>query len=1162
VTFNEVLSQTIAMLHQHGRVSYRALKRQFALADDVLADLTYELTEVQQLAVDQDGTVLVLTGEARVAAAPLSAPSTSAAVSPRASASGQAPIAYTPSHLAEKILTSRPTLEGERKQVTVLFADLKGSTELIRDLDPEAAQRLLDPALHVMMDAVHRFEGTVNQVLGDGIMALFGAPVAHEDHAVRACYAALGMQAAMRRYAEEVRRSHGLEMQARVGLNSGEVVVRSIGNDLHMDYSAVGQTTHLAARMEQLATPGSIRLTAVTLRLAEGLIQVNTLGPFPVRGLTEPVEVFELVGASAIRRRLQASAARGLTRFVGRQQELAMLQQTLEQAGAGHGQVVALVGEAGVGKSRLVYEFVHSHSTPGWLVLESASVSYGKATPYFPVIDLLKRYSHVEEHDDRRTIRAKVTGQILTLDPTLQDAVPALLSLLDALPEDSSFLQREPPQRRQRTLDALKRALLRESQEQPLLLVFEDLHWIDSETQALLTNLVESLPTARLLLLVNYRPEYQHGWGSKTYYTQLRLDPLPPASADEFLHTLLGDDPSLVPLTPLLVARTEGNPFFLEESVRTLVETEVLVGEPGAYRLAQPLQGMPVPATVQAVLAARIDRLSAEEKRLLQTAAVIGTEVPLPLLQALAELPEDTLHGGLEHLQAAEFLYETRLFPEIEYTFKHALTQQVAYETLLQERRRALHAQIVEALELLAGERVAEGASGRSPDQVDRLAHHALRGEVWDKALAYCRQAGEKAMTRSAYREAVGYFEQALSALSHLPETRETREQAIDLRLALRTALLPSGDFGHILVCLREAEALAEVLDDPRRLAQVSLLLARHFDFMGDYDQAIASTQRALALATAGGEVALQALANQRLGTIYHSQGDYDRAIDAFWQTVTCLEGAWRHERFGRVVLPAVGSRALLAWCHAELGRFPEGRAIGEEGRRIAEAVTHPPSLMIAVWGMGLLSFRQGDLSRALPLLERAVSLCQEADLSSYFPWMAAALGAAYTLAGRVADAVSLLTQAMDQAVASEAGRYQALCHLSLGETHLVDCRVEEAYTLAVRALALARERQERGHEAYALRLLGDIAAQEESPERAQAKADYRQALTLAEALGMRPLQAHCHRGLGTLYATTGQREQARAALSTAIEMYQTMEMTFWLPEAEAAQAQVAGHSF
>jgi predicted ATPase len=540
--------------------------------------------------------------------------------------------------------------------------------------------------------------------------------------------------------------------------------------------------------MEQLAPPGTICVTAATFRLVEGFVQVNALGPFPVKGLPEPVEVFELVGASAIRRRLQAAATRGLTHFVGRDQELVVMQQALAQAGAGHGQAVALVGEAGVGKSRLVYECVHSHRTQGWRVLESASVSYGKATPYFPVIDLLRRYSHVDDGDDLRTIRAKITGQVLTLDAALQDTVPALLSLLDALPEDSPFLTLDPPQRRQRTLDALKRLLLRESQVEPLLLVFEDLHWIDSETQVLLNSLVESLPTARILLLVNYRPEYQHGWGSKTYYTQLRLDPLPPVSADALLQALLGDDPSLAPFTQLLIARTEGNPFFLEESVRTLVETGVLVGEPGAHRLAQALLTVQVPATVQAILAARIDRLPPEEKRLLQTAAVIGSEVPLPLLQVITELPEGALHGGLAHLQAAEFLYETRLFPEREYTFKHALTQEVAYGSLLQERRRALHAQIVEALEALTGDRVAE--------QVDLLTHHALRGEVWDKAVAYGWQAGDKAMARSAYREAVGYFEQVLQALPPLSAQRDTREQAIDLRLALRSALQPIGDVG------------------------------------------------------------------------------------------------------------------------------------------------------------------------------------------------------------------------------------------------------------------------------------------------------------------------------------------------------------------------------
>ena len=1026
----------------------------------------------------------------------------------------------------------------------MLFADLKGSTELIRDLDPEQAQALLDPALHAMMDAVHRYEGTVNQVLGDGIMALFGAPVAHEDHAARACYAALAMQAAMHRYAEDVRRSHGLEMQARVGLNSGEVVVRAIGNDLYMDYSAVGQTTHLAARMEQLAPPGSIRLTAATLRLVEGLVQVNALGQFPVKGLTDPVEVFELMGATAMRRRLQASAARGLTRFVGRQQELAALQQALAQAGAGHGQVVAVVGEAGVGKSRLVYECVHSHHTQGWSVLESASVSYGKATPYFPVIDLLKRYSHIEDQDDTRTIRAKVTGQVVTLDESLQDILPALLSLLDALPDDSPFLTLDPPQRRQRTLDALKRVLLRESQVQPLLLVFEDLHWIDSETQTLLDSLVESLPTAHLLLLVNYRPEYQHGWGGKTYYTQLRLDALPIASAEEFLHALVGDDASLVPLQTLLIARTEGNPFFLEESIRTLVETQGLVGEPGAYRLAQALPTIQVPATVQAVLAARIDRLPPEDKWLLQTAAVIGHEVPLPLLQAIGEVPQDALRHSLAHLQAAEFLYETRLFPELEYTFKHALTHEVAYGSLLQERRRALHAQIVMALEVLAKDRMTE--------QIERLAHHALRGEVWDKALVYYRQAGEKTMARSAHREAVGYFEHALSTVPHLAETRDTVAQAIDLRFDLRNALLPLGEHQRIFDRLREAETLAHELDDRQRLGRVAVYMTESFRVLGDMDQAVASGQQALALATTCEDVSLQVMARFFVGTVSYNLGSYHRAIDLLRGNVASLQGERMYERFGMTGLPAVLSRVYLSWALAELGAFAEGVTTGQEGVRIAETAAHPFSLIWAYTGIGLLYLHQGDVHRGLPILERALEACQIWNILTLLPMVASTLGEAYALSGRVIEALPLL----EQAISKESRGRQAQRVARLSEAYLLGGRTEDAFDWAQRALDACRGSRERGQE-VPLRLLGEIAARLKPAEMALAETHYRQALALAEELGMRPLQAHCHRGLGTLYATTGPREQARVELSAAMELYRVMEMTFWLPETETALAQV-----
>jgi tetratricopeptide (TPR) repeat protein len=987
--------------------------------------------------------------------------------------------------------------------------------------------------------------------MGDGIMALFGAPLAHEDHAVRACYAALAMQAAVQQYAAEVQRRHGVPVQIRVGLHAGEVVVRTIGSDLHMDYTAVGQTTHLAARMEQMAMPGSILLTQAVLRLAEGYVQVTPLGPMPVKGIAAPVEVFELVGASGVRRRLQAIAARGLTRFVGRDTEFAALVQALERARAGHGQVVALVGEAGVGKSRLVYEAVHSHHTQGWRVMESTSVSYGKGTPYFPVLDLLRRYAHVDERDDPRTIRAKVTGQLLTLDEALQDAIPPLLALLDVLPDDSSFLALDPPQRRQRTLAALKRVLLRESQVQPVLVVFEDLHWIDSETQALLDSLVESLPTARMLLLVNYRPEYQHGWGSKTYYAQLRLDPLPPTSADAFLHALLGDDPGLAALKPLLISRTAGNPFFLEESVRTLVETGALVGERGAYRLAQALTSLQVPATVQAVLTARIDRLPPQEKHLLQTAAVIGTEVPLALLQAMVEDPDEALRAGLAYLQAAEFLYETRLFPDVAYTFKHALTHEVAYGSLLLERRRVLHARIVEAIEQLYSDRLAE--------QVDRLAHHAGRGERWDKAVTYCRQAGTQAVARSAQREAVAYFEQALTGLAQLPERRDTLEQAIDLRFDLHNALHPLAEQAQIFDLLRATEALAERLGDPQRLSQVAGHLCIYFSAMGEYDRAIAAGQRALALATTSGVFDVQVTAQTRLGQVYYTGGDFRQALDMARRAMALLAGEQRPARFDMVVLPTIASRNYVAGCLAELGGFAEGRGVAEEAVRIAEAAEQPFSIVSAHWCAGSVSSRQGDIQRAVPALERSLALCQSATIPRLFPIAASILAAAYAPAGRIAEARPLLDQVLEYVVPGRRVIFQALVLTELSEALLLVGRVDKASALAGRLIELSRTQIGRGYQAQALRLLGDIAMHGDPPAIDQAETHYQQALALAEAPGMRPLQAHCHRGLGTLYAQRGQREQAHTELSTAITMYRSMDMTFWLPHTQTALAQVQG---
>jgi tetratricopeptide (TPR) repeat protein len=942
------------------------------------------------------------------------------------------------------------------------------------------------------------------------------------------------------------------------------VVVRAIGNDLHMDYSAVGETTHLAARMEQLATPGSIRLTAATLRLVEGLVQVNALGPVPVKGLAEPMEIFDLLGASGTRRRVQAAAARGLTRFVGRQTEMATLTDALARAGAGHGQVVALVGEAGVGKSRLVYELIHSHHIHGWLMLESASVSYGKATPYFPVIDLLKRYAHVEDHDDPRTIRAKVTGQVLTLDEALQDTIPALLSLLDALPDDSPFHQLDPPQRRQRMLTALKRVLLRESQVQPLLLVFEDLHWIDSETQALLDSLVESLPAVRLFLLVNYRPEYQHGWGGKTYYTQVRLDPLPPTSAEELLQVLLGNDRGLISLKRLLIARTEGNPFFLEESVRALVETGVLIGEPGTYHLAPVVgaaprghpevgdqRGLPlptdihVPATVQAVLAARIDRLPPEEKRLLQTAAVIGNEIPLPLLQTIAELPEEVLHRGLAHLQAAEFLYEMRLFPEPEYIFKHALTHEVTYGSLLLERRRVLHARIVEALEALAPDRGA--------DQVERLAHHALRGEVWDKAVTYCQQAGNRAHNRGAFHEAVTAFEQALQAFEHLREPGDTRELAFDLRRALGGTLSVLGEHGRHLALLDEAEALARLLNDRARLGWVLTGKANIRRATGDFDGAMAAGQQALDLAFELGDGALQGQAFYNLGQANYAIGNFIRAAELLRNNVEASD----RESGGPTTGWLSRTQAWLARTLSELGAFTEGRRHGEKALRLATLEDQGYTPIVVHGCLGHLYLTQGDLEHATQVSDQGLALCRASGNRDWLPGIAARLGYAYTLQGYPVEGRALLEEGISVSIRTGAVQNRSRWVAWLSEVCRLEGRYDEAWQHVRQALDLARQQKARGDEAFALYQLGVVQAHAEPPDAEQAESLYQQALTLAQELGMRPLQARCHFGLGALYTKSSQREQARAELSAAIDLYRDMDMTFWLPQAGAALAQL-----
>ena len=1072
-----------------------------------------------------------------------------------------------PAHLAEKILASRSAMEGERKQVSVLFADIKGSTSLVEGLDPEEVRKIVDPALQVMMKAVHRFEGTVNQILGDGIMALFGAPVAHEDHAVRACYAALSMQEEIRRYSEKIIGSH--ELKIGVGLNSGEVVVRSISNDMNIDYTASGQSTYLAARMEEIAPPGSIRMTGATFREVEGFVRVESLGSVAVKGFSNPIEAYALVGVTSVRKRLYATVARGLTGFVGRRNEVEIFTRVLQQARAGHGQTLALVGEAGMGKSRLVYEFTHTYLPADWVVLEGTSVSYGKATPYYPLIELMRRYFLIQEGENSDAIRAKVAGHLLKLDRRLVEAIPPLLALLDALreykKEDSAskdgsgedqpvfeaskkFQGFEPQQRRRATFEALKRVLVRESLKQPVILLMEDLHWIDTETQAFLDSLVESLPLTRILLLVDYRPGCSHTWADKTYYTLLRVDPLPPTGADEMLEVLLGDNQDLAPLKELLIKRTEGNPFFMEESVRSLAETGVLLGEKGAYRPGLKIENIRIPSTVQTVLADRIDRLPIEEKQLLQTAAAIGVKVPLPVLRALAGLPEAELYRYLTHLQAAEFLYETNLFPEVEYTFKHALTNEVVYGAVLHDRRTALHRRIVNVLEGMEED--------TSHDHIERLAHHALHGELWDKAVFYLKESGAKAVSRSSFRNALLWYEQALKALRCLPTGLNTLRDAVDLRVNIRNALFVLGDFQQGIKYLEEAKEAAVALNDQARLGTIFNLMTAHWNLAGNSERAILSAKEALDHTRAPENIDLHIVAHYFLGVAHHNLGQYEDAVEVLGLALPLI-GNRKFELFGTTGSVYVICRVWLVRALAQLGRFNEAAPYADDAMRAAEESNHPYSIAYAYYGAGILFLVKGDFDQAITLLERGLAVCDAAEIVVQRPLVASCLGAAYAFVGRLDEAHRLLESAVEHAASMRRLGGQAMRVAWLSGTYLLAGRTDEAEALARRGLELAAESKDRGSQAWLLAILADLSARRSALNVEQVEADYRMALALAQELRMRPLQARCHLGIGNLHAQVKNVAKARSELGVAVDLYKVMSMPYWLSKAEGALAKL-----
>jgi class 3 adenylate cyclase/predicted ATPase/DNA-binding winged helix-turn-helix (wHTH) protein len=1040
----------------------------------------------------------------------------------------QTPLSYTPGYLAEKILTSRSALEGERKQVTVLRVSIHGTAEVLAGRDPEEAQALLDPCLERMLEAVHRYEGTVNHISGDGLMALFGAPLAHEDHAARACYAALAIQKGILRYAEVLRRANGVEIQLRACLNSGEVVVRAIGNDLHMEYAAVGHTTYLAAQLEPLVPPGAVWLVGETLRLVEGLVRVKPLDPVRVAGLATPVEVYELIGAEPTRTRLRAATARVLTPFVGRQHEFETLRQAQERAGAGHGQVVAVIGEPGVGKSRLFYEFTQAPHAKGWLLLEAGAVSsYGQASPYLPVIDLLRVYFRVDGPDDGRGMHEQVTEKLLALDEALRPTLPAFSTLLDLPVEDPQWQALDPAQRRLRILDAVKRVLLRESLVQPVLVIVENLHWIDAETQAVLDSVVESLPTAKILLLVNYRPDYQHGWGSKTYYSQVRLDPLPPARAEELLQALLGRDASLQPLKQRLIERTEGTPFFLEESVWTLAETKALVGERGAYRLARALPTVQVPATVHALLAARIDRLAAEDKRLLQAAAVIGRDVPFPLLQAIVEVPEEVLRRSLTRLQAAEFLYELQLFPEHVYTFKHALTQEVAYHSLLQRARQHYHQHIAQVL------------AQRFPDALatrpELLAHHYTEAGLSAAAIPYWQQAGRRAIERSAHLEAIGHLTKGLELLNALPQTIERDQQELVLQTTLGPALMAARgpaapEVGRLYTRARE---LCQQVGETRHLFSVLFGLFEFYMLRAELQTAHELGEQLLRVARQERDTAHLLLAHGALGMTV-SRGDLRAARSHLEQGIALYDPRQHHALVSLYPAdPGVHCLSYAARVSVVLGYIDEALRRSREALHLAQELAHPFSLAYSLNHAGWVHQHLGDAQETRALAERLIALATEHGFPHRVAQGTILRGWALAKQGREDEGLSQIRQGLAAYRTMEAKQWRTRALILLAETYWHTGRAEEGLQIVDEALTEMHHDGGGDYlEAELYQLKGELLLTRSSAHRAEAEACFRQAIDIAHRQSARLLELRAIMSLSRLRYTQGKTQEARQQLA------------------------------
>jgi class 3 adenylate cyclase/predicted ATPase len=1002
-----------------------------------------------------------------------------------------------------------------------LFADIKGSTELMRDLDPEEARAIVDPVLQLMMAAVHRYGGYVAQSTGDGIFALFGAPVAHEDHPQRALHAALAMQEELGRYADRLRAEGKIPVEARVGVNTGEVVVRTIETGGHTEYTPVGHVTNLAARMQTAAPPGSIAASEVTQRLCEGYFEFRALGPTAVKGLDAPIEVYEVVRAGPLKTHFQLSARRGLTKFVGREREMAAMADALEQATAGHGQIVAAVGEAGVGKSRLMHEF-KATVPDGCKVLEAYSVSHGKASAWLPVLELLRGYFGIQDTDDPLTRREKVRATLAALDPALSEVLPYLLGLLGMQEGPDPLAQMDPQIRRRRTLEAIKGIILRESLKHALVVIFEDLHWIDSETQALLDLLADGGAGARLLLLVNYRPEYRHEWSGRGHYLQLRLDPLGGENGAAMLAALLGGGVELEALKRLIIKRTEGNPFFIEEMVQALFDEGALVRN-GAVKIALSLSQLRLPPTVQGILASRIDRLPVEQKELLQTLAVIGRESPLGLIRKVASKAEPQLERMLADLQANEFIYEQPALTDAEYIFKHALTQEVAYNSLLIGRRKLLHERAGQALESIF--------AGQLDDHLSQLAHHYSHSDNVSKAVEYLGRAGQQALQRSAHAEAIRSLNAAIDLLQKLPDSPERTQRELLLQLALGSASIPVTGWAapEVERAFTRARELCERLGDPPELFPALVGLWSVYYLRGELPKAYELAKQLLRRAQSAHGPALLLLAHLALGDTSLSTGEFLLGIDHLDMANSLYDRGLPME-IG--IDPGVNCLSYMAHTLWTLGYPDRALRRSDEAVALAQALSHPLSLAFAE---GLACYLRQFRREARAAQETAEGLIALSTEHGFPHWMAQAnitRGWAIAEQRRVEEGIAQIQEGLAAFRAIGAGVLlpHALCLLAeaCGEAG----RLDDGLSALTEAMAAADEHGIRQHEAETHRLRGELLLKQDHSNVAEAQPCFERAIEIARKQSAKSFELRATTSLARLLNEQGKHDEARTMLA------------------------------